>query len=656
MKPFLVLTAFILNFAVALGEARTRSNPSGPVSLWGHDNLVAWCVEPWDAKKRGPVERAQMLAKLGFRHYAYIGPTDTHALDSEIEALKKHGVDLLAWYFPLDADDPLATQTLDGFRRHGVHPQLWVPLRAKNSAWPKTQKEWEKLLPDGPPMPRNGEDDNLSAAEQAELHAAMSKVAARVRQQEMPKPSEEQQQRLAQDTERIRVLANLAKAYGVKVELYNHNGWFGMMDNQVAIIEIFKQRGVTDVGIVYNFSYARDEMHDDSKNFPASWRKIQPYVVEVNVTGLRWENEYVFPSQGDSELAMMRTIQESGWNGPVGLVDEKGGDAEVTRRNYMIGMDWLPAEQKQSGSGGPAPFSFAPEADEQKNKDPDPSVSGYCLTTGPVQGQTAPFSDQDKRDVTEYPTGSHSLLLAGTSTHGIAAAPCPKPSKSGTPLKLLIVTGGHEYEPSEFFSAFNAMANVRYQHVLMLEGKPVAVPVGGLGQYDVVLFYDMEPKTITPEWRSLLERGNGFVFLHHALGSFPESPEFKAIVGGHANFSEGPQPAVPSSSFHENQTQHYSIIDHQHPATCGISDFDMTDEAYDNIDIDPAAHVLMKSDFPKLSHAVAWTWNYAGKRVFYLEPGHGSFELPPDHGPTAYQNESFRKVLNRGILWAAGRL
>ncbi|MHB8218624.1 MAG: ThuA domain-containing protein [Candidatus Sulfotelmatobacter sp.] len=380
IAAFFALTTCILNFPDARGEAGTRSNLSQTVSLWAHDNLVAWCLEPWDAKRRGPEARAQMLAKLGFRHYAYIGPADTHALNAEIEALKKHGADLLAWYFPL------------------------------------------------------------------------------------------------------------------------------------------------------------------------------------------------------------------------------------------------------------------------------------ALTTAPVPEAGAFSDDQEKSDVTEYLTGRHSLLLAGTSAYGIAAERCPKPSKSAPPVRLLIVTGGHEYEPSEFFAAFNAMPNVRYQHVLMTEGKPVAVPAGGLGQYDVVLFYDMEPKTITPEWRSLLERGKGFVFLHHALGSFPESPEFKAIVGGHANFSERPQPDVPSSGFHENQPQHYSISDHQHPATCGISDFDMTDEAYDNIDVDPAAHVLMRSDFPNLSHVVAWTWSYARKRVLYLQPGHGSFGLPPDHGPTAYQNESFRRVLNRGILWAAGRL
>ena len=31
------------------------------------DNLVAWCIVPFDAKKRGPDERAQMLERLGFK-------------------------------------------------------------------------------------------------------------------------------------------------------------------------------------------------------------------------------------------------------------------------------------------------------------------------------------------------------------------------------------------------------------------------------------------------------------------------------------------------------------------------------------------------------------------------------------------------------------
>jgi hypothetical protein len=55
-------------------------------------------------------------------------------------------------------------------------------------------------------------------------------------------------------------------------------------------------------------------------------------------------------------MMLMRTIQDSGWHGPVGIIAEKGGDAEETLRNYIIGVNWIGNELKKPGSGGPAPF------------------------------------------------------------------------------------------------------------------------------------------------------------------------------------------------------------------------------------------------------------------------------------------------------------
>jgi hypothetical protein len=60
-------------------------------------------------------------------------------------------------------------------------------------------------------------------------------------------------------------------------------------------------------------------------------------------------------SQGDKELEMMRTIQHSGWRGPIGLIAEQGGDAEVTLGNNLRGLDWLSKEIAHSGSGGERP-------------------------------------------------------------------------------------------------------------------------------------------------------------------------------------------------------------------------------------------------------------------------------------------------------------
>ena len=39
--------------------------------LFYKDNLVAWCVVPFDSVRRTPEERVEMLKELGFRQFAY---------------------------------------------------------------------------------------------------------------------------------------------------------------------------------------------------------------------------------------------------------------------------------------------------------------------------------------------------------------------------------------------------------------------------------------------------------------------------------------------------------------------------------------------------------------------------------------------------------
>lgn len=276
-------------------------------SLWAHDNLVAWTVVPFDSQNRGPEERAQMLDHLGFKHFAYDWrPINVPTFEAEIEALQRHHIDLLAWWFPLDASDPAARATLELFQRQGVRPQLWV-------------------MQSGAPLPPAQAD------------------------------------RVKQEAVRIHTLVQLAAPYGVKIALYNHNDWFGVMDNQVAILEQLATLGVTDVGIAYNFSHAHDTLHDDTANFQDVWQKIKPYVVAVNVAGTHLEDGSThFPSQGEHDLDMMRVIEQSGWRGPVGVLAETGGDAELALKNAMTGLDWLAAELRQTGSGGPRPFPLAP--------------------------------------------------------------------------------------------------------------------------------------------------------------------------------------------------------------------------------------------------------------------------------------------------------
>lgn len=303
----MIPTKFAAAFSLLLltGSLQAEPVPTKPAELFAKPNLQAWCVVPFDAAKRGPEERAAMLEKLGFTRFVYDWRKDNiPTFDAEIEALKRHHITLAGWWSPTNPKDPVLLQTLEVFNRQDVHPQLWV---------------------------MGGGEPTHSPEEQA--------------------------QRVNQEAERIRQLVEVAKPYGVSIELYNHNKWFGEPDNEVAIIERLKELGVTGVGMVYNFSHG----HLDIADFPSRWKRMEPYVVAVNVTGMveNGEHKIVPPSQGDHELAMLRVILESGWRGPIGLIAEQGGDAEKTLGNYLRGLEWCQKELEQPGSGGPKP-EFAP--------------------------------------------------------------------------------------------------------------------------------------------------------------------------------------------------------------------------------------------------------------------------------------------------------
>jgi sugar phosphate isomerase/epimerase len=299
--PMKVAACLFIAYVLAFTPSRAQA-PGAPTAaeLFGPQNLHAWCVVPFDAKKRGPEERAAMLEKLGFRRFVYDWRSkDIPTFDAEIEAMKKHGIEVIAWWSPTNARDPVLKTTLEVFKRQNVHPQLWVSGGGEPTKTP-----------------------------------------------------EEQQQRVEAEATRIREIVELAKPYGCAVELYNHNRWYGQPDNELAIIKQLKKLGVTGVGMVYNFSHG----HEDIADFPAIWKRIQPYVVAVNITGMGQNgNRLIPPSQGDKELDMMRTILESGWRGPVGLIAEQGGDAEVTLRNGLEGTAWLVKELTKPGSGGARP-------------------------------------------------------------------------------------------------------------------------------------------------------------------------------------------------------------------------------------------------------------------------------------------------------------
>ena len=290
----------LLRFLLLLLLAAHPLTAAEPPGILERRNLVAWCIVPFDAKKRGPEERAAMLEKMGLQRLAYdYRPEHIPQFDAEMGALKKHGIELTAWWFPGAMNDE-ARLILDVIKRHGVKPQLWIT--------------------------GGGESPKDAAA------------------------------RIEEEAARLRPICQAAAALDLKVALYNHGGWFGEPENQIAIIERLKRDGITNCGIVYNQHHG----HGHVDRFPALLEKMKPYLLALNLNGIIRDGEAkgqkIVPlAQGELDADLLRTIIKSGWRGPVGVLNHTDEDAEARLLDNLDGLDWLLKELAQPGSAGAKP-------------------------------------------------------------------------------------------------------------------------------------------------------------------------------------------------------------------------------------------------------------------------------------------------------------
>src|SRR5213078_249488 len=73
--------------------------------LFARKNLVAWCIVPFDARKRTPEQRAEMLEKLKIHRFAYDWRAEhLPTFEEELAALKRHDIELTAVWFPAAMD------------------------------------------------------------------------------------------------------------------------------------------------------------------------------------------------------------------------------------------------------------------------------------------------------------------------------------------------------------------------------------------------------------------------------------------------------------------------------------------------------------------------------------------------------------------------
>ena len=249
-----------------------------------------------------------MLQQLGFKYFAYDYRAEhVRTFDAELAALKRHGVTLVAWWFPttLNAE---AKMTLELFQRHGVSPQLWVSGG-------------------GAPV----------------------------------KTPAEQEARIEKEAARLRPIAEAAAKAGCPVALYNHGGWYGEPGNQLAIIARLRRDGVQNVGLVYNLHHG----HAHLDRFSELLAMMRPHLLALNLNGMVRDGDTsgkkILPlGQGDLDLPLLRAIRDSGWRGLVGILNHTDEDAAARLRDNLDGLDWLVAQLDGRPAGPrPAPRSWS---------------------------------------------------------------------------------------------------------------------------------------------------------------------------------------------------------------------------------------------------------------------------------------------------------
>lgn len=238
------------------------------------------------------------------------------------------------------------------------------------------------------------------------------------------------------------------------------------------------------------------------------------------------------------------------------------------------------------------------------------------------------------------------FLLAAVAAVG---ADVPAGEAAPTLIRVLIVTGGHDFERPQFFAMFDAMPGIDWKEAVHPEANKLYAPEAAR-EYDVIVLYDMWQEIDDEQKANFIARvkndGKGLVALHHCLVSYQKWPEFHEMIGGQFTFDEieidgkkyGP------NTFDHGQNLRVQVLDPADPVTKGLADFDLVDESYRGFYVAKDVKPLLKVEHPKSGSIIGWSKVFGEGRVVYLQSGH-------DH--TAFENENFRVFVRNAILWTA---
>ncbi|MBP7951000.1 MAG: ThuA domain-containing protein [Verrucomicrobiales bacterium] len=237
------------------------------------------------------------------------------------------------------------------------------------------------------------------------------------------------------------------------------------------------------------------------------------------------------------------------------------------------------------------------------------------------------------------------LLIAALASLSFAQA--------AEPLRVFIRSGEKTHEPGAhdypaFLRDWTRLLNERGAKAGGGDHFPSAEE---LAATDVLILHAEEAGNITGQDRENLEaylkRGGGVVAIHGGSVS-RDAAWYKSVTGGSWNFAHTKWREGPTSIYFTREDS---------PITQGVSNFDIEDEIYYDMDILPEAKILATAFTPKSKDGSddgkrpiniydiqpqIWTYVTGNRRAFVCIPGH------------VYQNFShlsLQTILLRGIAW-----
>jgi sugar phosphate isomerase/epimerase len=272
------------------GPARAVSDP-----LFAPENLLAWCIVPYDSVHRTPEQRVEMLRELGFTQYIW---------DWRAEHIK-------------DLPAEIAAAIDHGIRLRGVW--LWMDERTDRVG---QLNEPNRVIVDT--MRATGEPVEYWVGFNANYFAGLDDAAA-----------------VAKGTAMVSYLREQVGPQGT-VCLYNHGDWFGEPDNQIKII---RAAGPERLGLVYNLHHAEGQIAHFGELLP----RMLPFLKAVNLNGVNpgaKDSDIVTLGEGQLERALIRQLQASGYRGPLGILGHtQDEDVAVVLRRNLDGLHRIAAGQ-----------------------------------------------------------------------------------------------------------------------------------------------------------------------------------------------------------------------------------------------------------------------------------------------------------------------